>query len=86
MFLRHTVLNYFLQIVDDVFALMRSERMTYALGFQVLDFLKDEDSYYVWYPAITGFNWLRDRFIHLPNMLQQYDVSFDISFSPCIYI
>ncbi|XP_073942541.1 uncharacterized protein [Choristoneura fumiferana] len=61
------------QIVDDVFALMRSERMTYALGFQVLDFLKDEDSYYVWYPAITGFNWLRNRFLHLPNMLQQYD-------------
>ncbi|XP_041970213.1 membrane alanyl aminopeptidase-like [Aricia agestis] len=61
------------QIVDDVFALMRSERMTYDLGFKVLDFLKDDTSYYSWYPAITGFSWLRNRFIHLPDTLAQFD-------------
>lgn len=61
------------QIVDDVFALMRSERMSYELGFKVLDFLKHDTSYYVWYPAITGFNWLRNRFLHLPNVLAEFD-------------
>ncbi|XP_063377572.1 uncharacterized protein LOC134664758 [Cydia fagiglandana] len=61
------------QIVDDVFSLMRSERMTYALGLQVLDFLKEETNYFVWYPAITGFSWLRNRLLHLPAMRETYD-------------
>ncbi|XP_048007614.1 membrane alanyl aminopeptidase-like [Leguminivora glycinivorella] len=61
------------QIVDDVFSLMRSERMTYALGLQVLDFLKEETNYYVWYPAVTGFRWLRNRLLHLPSRQETYD-------------
>ncbi|KAG6458913.1 hypothetical protein O3G_MSEX011120 [Manduca sexta] len=61
------------QIVDDVFALMRSGRMTYNLGFQVLDFLKQDTSYYSWYPAITGFTWLRNRFLHMPDVLAEFD-------------
>ncbi|XP_037301753.1 membrane alanyl aminopeptidase-like, partial [Manduca sexta] len=61
------------QIVDDVFALMRSGRMTYDLGFQVLDFLKKDTSYYSWYPAITGFTWLRNRFLHMPDVLAEFD-------------
>ncbi|XP_075971973.1 putative aminopeptidase-2 [Anticarsia gemmatalis] len=61
------------QIVDDVFALMRSGKMTYQLGFQVIDFLKKDSSYYVWYPAITGFTWLRNRFLHLPEVLQEFN-------------
>nr|AIK67332.1 aminopeptidase N [Plutella xylostella] len=61
------------QIVDDVFALMRSGRMTHALGFQILDFLKKDVSYYSWYPAISGFNWLRNRFLHLPDVLAEFD-------------
>ncbi|XP_013184609.1 membrane alanyl aminopeptidase [Amyelois transitella] len=61
------------QIVDDVFALMRSERMPYMLGFRVLEFLKQDTSYYSWYPAITGFNWLRNRFLHLPAVLSEFD-------------
>ncbi|XP_049870024.1 membrane alanyl aminopeptidase-like [Pectinophora gossypiella] len=61
------------QIVDDVFALMRSQRITYDLGFQVLDFLKQETNYYVWYPAISGFSWLRNRFLHLPDSLEEFD-------------
>lgn len=66
----------FCQIVDDVFALMRSGRMTYDLGFRVLNFLKEETSYFVWYPAITGFSWLRNRFLHLPDTLAEFEVSF----------
>ncbi|XP_064071370.1 membrane alanyl aminopeptidase-like [Vanessa tameamea] len=61
------------QIVDDVFALMRSERMSYDLGFKVLDFLKEETNYYSWFPAISGFSWLRNRFLHLPDTLRQFD-------------
>ncbi|XP_050343239.1 membrane alanyl aminopeptidase-like [Nymphalis io] len=61
------------QIVDDVFALMRSERMSYDLGFKVLDFLKEETNYYSWFPAVSGFSWLRNRFLHLPDTLRQFD-------------
>ncbi|XP_034829842.1 membrane alanyl aminopeptidase-like [Maniola hyperantus] len=61
------------QIVDDVFALMRSERISFELGFKILDFLKDEIDYYSWYPAITGFSWIRNRFLHLPETLKDFD-------------
>ncbi|XP_050667589.1 membrane alanyl aminopeptidase-like [Leptidea sinapis] len=61
------------QIVDDAFALMRSGRMTYDLGFQVLDFLKKDTSYYSWYPAITGFSWLRNRFRHMPDTFREFN-------------
>ncbi|XP_047510693.1 membrane alanyl aminopeptidase-like [Pieris napi] len=62
------------QIVDDVFALMRSERMSFNLGFRVLDFLKKDTSYYSWYPAISGFSWIRNRFLHMPSTLQEFDI------------
>ncbi|KPJ03375.1 Membrane alanyl aminopeptidase [Papilio xuthus] len=61
------------QIVDDVFALMRSERITFNLGFQILEFLKDETNFFVWYPAVSGFTWLRNRFLHLPDTLAEFD-------------
>ncbi|XP_028172421.1 membrane alanyl aminopeptidase-like isoform X1 [Ostrinia furnacalis] len=61
------------QIVDDVFALMRSQRMTFEKGFEVLDFLRDDTSYYSWYPATSGLNWIRNRFLHLPSVLAEYD-------------
>lgn len=61
------------QIVDDIFALMRSERITYSLGFKVLDFLKTDTNYYSWFPAITGFTWIRNRLLHLPDELRQFD-------------
>ncbi|KAJ2952363.1 hypothetical protein O0L34_g4648 [Tuta absoluta] len=61
------------QIVDDVFAFMRSGRMAYDHGFQILEFLKKESSFYVWSPAISGFTWLRNRLIHLPEKLAEFD-------------
>ncbi|KAL0882641.1 hypothetical protein ABMA27_001076 [Loxostege sticticalis] len=61
------------QIVDDVFAFMRSERMPFKLGFEVIDFLKDDGNYYSWYPATTGLNWYRNRFLHMPEVLAVYD-------------
>ncbi|XP_023950043.2 membrane alanyl aminopeptidase-like [Bicyclus anynana] len=61
------------QIVDDVFALMRSGRLSWQLGFKVLDFLKEDTDYYSWYPAISGFSWIRNRFLHLPETLKAFD-------------
>uniref|UniRef100_A0A2A4IYF9 Aminopeptidase n=1 Tax=Heliothis virescens TaxID=7102 RepID=A0A2A4IYF9_HELVI len=71
----HTAIHHLnrAQIVDDVFALMRSGQMTYRLGFRVLDFLKKDTSYYSWYPAITGFTWLRNRLLHIPASLAAFD-------------
>ncbi|CAH0407486.1 unnamed protein product [Chilo suppressalis] len=61
------------QVVDDVFALMRSERMTHEKGFSILRFLRKEDNYHVWNPAISGFTWLRNRLRHLPERQAEFD-------------
>ncbi|CAH2070909.1 unnamed protein product, partial [Iphiclides podalirius] len=61
------------QVVDDVFALMRSERMTYDFGFKILRFLRNEVNYHVWNPAITGYNWLRNRLRHIPESQAVFD-------------
>ncbi|XP_052753555.1 membrane alanyl aminopeptidase-like [Galleria mellonella] len=61
------------QIADDVFALMRSERMTYHKGFQILRFLRNEDNYHVWTVAISGYTWLRNRLRHLPEKQATFD-------------
>ncbi|XP_068631134.1 membrane alanyl aminopeptidase-like [Battus philenor] len=55
------------QVVDDVFALMRSGKMTYNFGFKMLRFLRKEVNYHVWNPAIRGFSWLRDMMRHIPT-------------------
>ncbi|KAJ8733128.1 hypothetical protein PYW08_001426 [Mythimna loreyi] len=61
------------QIVDDVFALMRSGQLSYKIGFSVLEFLKKDTSFYSWYPAISGFSWLRNRLVHRPEKLAEFD-------------
>ncbi|GBP46440.1 Aminopeptidase N [Eumeta japonica] len=61
------------QVVDDVFALMRSGRMTYMYGFDILKFLSKEVNYHVWNPAISGFTWLRNRLRHLPESQAIFD-------------
>ncbi|XP_047510698.1 membrane alanyl aminopeptidase-like [Pieris napi] len=61
------------QVVDDVFALMRSEKMTYDYGFKILRFLEKETNYHVWNPAISGYTWLRNRFRHLPETQATFD-------------
>ncbi|XP_052740778.1 membrane alanyl aminopeptidase-like [Bicyclus anynana] len=55
------------QIVDDVFALMRSERMSYYFGFNILKFLRQETNYHVWNAAISGYSFFLNRFrqIHI---------------------
>ncbi|XP_035438719.2 membrane alanyl aminopeptidase [Spodoptera frugiperda] len=61
------------QIVDDVFALMRSERMTIEFALHILKFLAKETNHHVWDPAISGFNWLRARIRHLPEKQAEFD-------------
>ncbi|KAI8424605.1 hypothetical protein MSG28_003039 [Choristoneura fumiferana] len=61
------------QVVDDVFALMRSERMSYSFGFNILRFLRNENNMHVWDSAITGFTWLRNRLRHMPEKQAEFD-------------
>ncbi|OWR41734.1 aminopeptidase N3 precursor [Danaus plexippus plexippus] len=50
------------QIVNDVFQFARSGIMSYNKAFNILSFLENETEYTPWVAAITGFNWLRNRF------------------------
>uniref|UniRef100_A0A2A4J7T7 Aminopeptidase n=1 Tax=Heliothis virescens TaxID=7102 RepID=A0A2A4J7T7_HELVI len=61
------------QVVDDVFALMRSERMALNFGFDILRFLAKETNFHVWEPAISGFTWYRNRLRHIPDKQAQFD-------------
>lgn len=65
----------YFQIVDDIFAFMQSGRMTFSTGFTVLQFLRNETDYYVWYPAISGFGWIRNRLVHLPDKLTEFQAN-----------
>ncbi|KAM3967323.1 membrane alanyl aminopeptidase-like [Aphomia sociella] len=67
------------QIADDVFALMRSGRITHGKGFSILKFLRHEDNYHVWTVAISGYTWLRNRLRHLPDAQATFD-SFILSY------
>lgn len=67
-------------MVDDVFALMRSERMTYSFGFKILRFLRHEENYHVWTVAISGYTWLRNRMREVPESQKIFDVSLIFNF------
>ncbi|KAL4705517.1 hypothetical protein ACJJTC_011459 [Scirpophaga incertulas] len=67
------------QVVDDVFALMRSTKVDYSQGFQILRFLRNEDNYHVWTSAISGFSWIRSRLRHIPENQATFD-SFVLSY------
>ncbi|XP_050307887.1 membrane alanyl aminopeptidase-like [Anthonomus grandis grandis] len=49
------------QIVDDAFNLARAGYIDYSELFSTTDFLANETSYTVWYPAFNGFGYLLDR-------------------------
>nr|XP_026484265.1 uncharacterized protein LOC113392185 [Vanessa tameamea] len=61
------------QIVNDVFALMRANKLTYRFGFHIIKFLRNEINYHVWNPAISGYTWLRNRLRHLPESQATFD-------------
>nr|AAC36148.1 aminopeptidase [Plodia interpunctella] len=50
------------QIVNDIFQFARSGLMSYTRALSLLSFLQYETDYAPWVAAITGFNWLRNRF------------------------
>ncbi|RVE53193.1 hypothetical protein evm_002026 [Chilo suppressalis] len=55
------------QIVNDVFQFARSGLMNYTRAFNILSFMKYETEYAPWAAAITGFNWVRNRFMGTPT-------------------
>ncbi|GBP46443.1 Membrane alanyl aminopeptidase [Eumeta japonica] len=54
------------QIVNDVFSFARAGLMTYRRAFNILSFLQEETAYAPWAAAVTGYNWLRNRYIGNP--------------------
>ncbi|CAG9794998.1 unnamed protein product [Diatraea saccharalis] len=51
------------QIVNDVFQFARSGLMSYTRAFNILSFMRFETEYAPWAAAISGFNWVRNRFV-----------------------
>ncbi|KAJ8921490.1 hypothetical protein NQ315_003108 [Exocentrus adspersus] len=49
------------QIVDDVFSLAKVDKIPYSKVFEYLQFLVNDDSYFTWYPAFNGFNYIFRR-------------------------
>ncbi|KAJ8960560.1 hypothetical protein NQ318_013849 [Aromia moschata] len=49
------------QIVDDLFQLARADHLTYWHIFDLMRFLYNDVSYYTWYPAFSGYNFLLRR-------------------------
>lgn len=58
------------QIVNDIFQFARSGIMPYSRALNILSFLENEVDYAPWAAAITGFNWLRNRFATTENLPQ----------------
>ncbi|CAG9857860.1 unnamed protein product [Phyllotreta striolata] len=49
------------QLIDDALNLARAGHLRYSEAFEFLKYLKNETSYYPWYAAITGLNYLTLR-------------------------
>lgn len=62
---------FFLQIVNDLFALFYADEVNFARIYDVLEFLNNEDDYSVWYAALRWLN-------RLWSMYQGHDELVDI--------
>lgn len=49
------------QIVDDLFNLARASEIKYSRILDIIQFLANDVSYFSWYPAYTGFDFLLTR-------------------------
>ncbi|KAG5890983.1 hypothetical protein JTB14_037969 [Gonioctena quinquepunctata] len=49
------------RMINDILNLARANELTYAKAFEKLSFLKYDTSYYSWYSAIEGFDYLVTR-------------------------
>ncbi|KAJ8960565.1 hypothetical protein NQ318_013854 [Aromia moschata] len=49
------------QIVNDAFTLARVDKIAYSRVFSIIAFLKNDVSYFSWYPAFSGFEFLLGR-------------------------
>lgn len=62
--------------MDDLFAFARAGVHTYTKAFNILSFLKFEDSYAPWMAAISGYNFLRRRLAHDEEHVKKLQVDF----------
>ncbi|XP_050308162.1 aminopeptidase N-like [Anthonomus grandis grandis] len=46
------------QIVDDLFNLVKINKLKYSEVFKIIEFLKNETGYFTWVPAFKGFQYL----------------------------
>ncbi|KAJ8959942.1 hypothetical protein NQ314_006145 [Rhamnusium bicolor] len=46
------------RLVDDIFNIARIGDVSYALAFELADFLVDETEYYPWYSALNAFTYI----------------------------
>lgn len=65
-----------LQIVNDLFAFLYADEVHFGLLHEVLEFLKEETDYSVWYAAIRGLNKLRTSYLG-SDALDLVEVSVD---------
>lgn len=49
------------QIVDDLFNLARAGKVKYSLALNIANYLSEDTSYYPWYAAFNGFDFLLRR-------------------------
>ncbi|CAG9861174.1 unnamed protein product [Phyllotreta striolata] len=65
-------------IVDDLFSLAKLNVVTYSRVFKLLEFLKNEGSYYTWSSAFEGFGYILDR-VGLNSTLGDYVTKFALT-------
>ncbi|CAH1983241.1 unnamed protein product [Acanthoscelides obtectus] len=49
------------QIVDDLFSLAKANKIPYSKALKVIKFISNDVSYYTWFSANRGFNFLLDK-------------------------
>ncbi|GBP46436.1 Membrane alanyl aminopeptidase [Eumeta japonica] len=60
------------KIVNDLFAFLEADLVSFSTLNDVLEFLADETDYSVWYAAISGFNTLRKKLM-ATDALEDFD-------------
>ncbi|KAJ8960569.1 hypothetical protein NQ318_013858 [Aromia moschata] len=62
------------QLIDDIFNVARIGDVSYALAFELVDYIFEEDEYYPWYSAFNAFSYLLGKIVDeaVENNLKEY--------------
>lgn len=71
------------QIVDDALNLARANILQYKTALSLTEYLKNEEQYYPWYSAFSGFSYLRRR-LGSTSLADKLNVSYISILSICI--